>query len=254
MSLEGKVAVITGGGSGMGRASCLRLAQSGAAVVVADIDGAAADGVAKEIDAAGGTGRAFAVDVADVEQLRALVEFAEAELGGINVLFNHAGIPGPAGLDMSVDDFQRTVDINLRSAFFLTSYAVPVIKASGGGSIIFTASTSGVVGSPLSPLYSMTKGGLVVFAKSIALMHAPEIRANVIAPGPVDTPMLPTFMGRDDPALIEGRLKAWIDTSVPMGRKCQPEEIAEAVHFLASDASSFITGVVLPVDGGFLAR
>lgn len=254
MGLQGKVAVITAGGSGMGRASCLRLARDGAAVVVADLDAAAAEAVAAEVREAGGEARAFTVDVGDVTQLRAMVDFTEAELGGLHVLFNHAGIPGPAGLEVSVEDWTRTVDVNLRSAFFATAYAVPLMQASGGGSIIFTASTSGVVGSPLSPLYSMTKGGLVVFAKSVALMHAPHIRANVIAPGPVDTPMLPTFMGRDDPALIESRLSAWIDTSVPLGRKCRPEEIAEAVHFLASDASSFVTGVVLPVDGGFLAR
>jgi NAD(P)-dependent dehydrogenase (short-subunit alcohol dehydrogenase family) len=255
MRLQDRIAVITAAGSGMGRAGAMRMAAEGATVVVADLDGAAAEGVCKEIADAGGTAVPFAVDVADVDRLRELFDFVDREYGVLHILYNHAGIPGPTGLDIPIEEFERTIAINQRSAFYGTAYAVPLLqRADGKGSIIFTASVSGVVGSPLSPLYSMTKGSLVTFAKSLALALAPDIRANVIAPGPVDTPMLPTFFGRDPGVDVAARMQGFLDTSVPLNRKCQPEEIAEAALFLASDASSFVTGMVLPVDGGYLAR
>jgi NAD(P)-dependent dehydrogenase (short-subunit alcohol dehydrogenase family) len=255
MRLQDRVAVITAAGSGMGRAGAMRMASEGATVVVADLDGAAAEGVCKEIADAGGTAVPFAVDVSDLGRLKELFEFVDREFGVLHILYNHAGIPGPTGIDIPVEEFELTVAINQRSAFYGTAYGVPLLqRADGKGSIIFTASVSGVVGSPLSPLYSMTKGSLVTFAKALALSLAPDIRVNVIAPGPVDTPMLPTFFGRDPNVDIDARMQGFLDTSVPLGRKCQPEEIAEAALFLASDASSFVTGMVLPVDGGYLAR
>jgi NAD(P)-dependent dehydrogenase (short-subunit alcohol dehydrogenase family) len=255
MRLQDRVAVITAAGSGMGRAGAMRMASEGATVVVADLDGAAAEGVCKEIADAGGTAVPFAVDVSDLGRLKELFEFVDREFGVLHILYNHAGIPGPTGIDIPVEEFELTVAINQRSAFYGTAYSVPLLqRADGKGSIIFTASVSGVVGSPLSPLYSMTKGSLVTFAKALALSLAPDIRVNVIAPGPVDTPMLPTFFGRDPNVDIDARMQGFLDTSVPLGRKCQPEEIAEAALFLASDASSFVTGMVLPVDGGYLAR
>ena len=254
MNLAGKVAVITAAGSGMGRASAIRLARDGAAVVAADIDEAAAQGTVDQITAAGGSAKAFQIDVSDLGRLRELMSFVETEYGALHVLFNHAGIPGPAGLDMTGEEWDCTVAINMKSAFFGTSYAVALMQRSGGGSLIYTASTSGVVGSAFSPLYSMTKGGINVFAKAVALALAPTIRANVIAPGPVDTPMLPTFLGRTDPSQAEQILEGFIEGSVPLRRKCTPEEIAEAVLYLASDRSGFVTGITLPVDGGFLAR
>ena len=131
---------------------------------------------------------------------------------------------------------------------------MPLLERADRASIIYTASTSGVAGSPSSPLYSLAKGGIVVFAKSVALMHAPKVRANVIAPGPVDTPMLPKFLGRQEPEKAEEILKTWVSGSIPLQRRCTPEEIAEAVLYLASDRSAFVTGIVLPVDGGYLAR
>jgi NAD(P)-dependent dehydrogenase (short-subunit alcohol dehydrogenase family) len=252
--LAGKVAVVTAAGSGMGRASAIRLAEDGAAVVVADIDEAAARETVDAIRDAGGRAEPFQIDVGDVARIAELFSFVDAEFGRLDVVFSHAGIPGPAGLDVTEDEYDRTMAINQKSAFFVTKHAMPLLERADRASIIYTASTSGVAGSPSSPLYSLAKGGIVVFAKSVALMHAPKVRANVIAPGPVDTPMLPKFLGRQEPEKAEEILKTWVSGSIPLQRRCTPEEIAEAVLYLASDRSAFVTGIVLPVDGGYLAR
>lgn len=253
--LEGRVALITAAGSGMGRASAVRFASEGAHVVVSDIDEAAAKEVTETITASGGSANAVGCDVGDMDQIKALVDSVERDHGVLHVLFNHAGIPGAAGLDVEQDDWTRTVDINQRSAFYATTYALPLIrKAEGKGSIIFTSSVSGVVGSPFSPLYSMTKGGIVLFMKSLAIRLGPEgIRSNAILPAMIETPMLSQFLGREKGADIED-LKAAYKANVPMGRVAVPEEIASAAAFLASDDASWVTGVALPVDGGFLAK
>ncbi len=252
--LEGRVAVITASGSGMGRAAALRMASEGAHVVVADIRGEAAGETVDLIAATGGSASSFVLDVSKVDQIEALM----AEVGSIHhkidVLYAHAGIPGPAGLEMSEADYDETAAINMKSAFFTVARAVPLLEASGNASVILTASTSGVVGSPFSPLYSMTKGAIVTYGKSLALALAPNVRVNVICPGPVDTPMLPLFFGREPGTDVKPLMKEFLETSVPLQRPSQPEEIAEVALFLASDASSFVTGVTLPVDGGYLAR
>jgi NAD(P)-dependent dehydrogenase (short-subunit alcohol dehydrogenase family) len=251
--LDGKKAVITAAGSGMGRAAALMFAREGATVVVADVRGEAAMDVVEEIGGAGGNAEAFTVDVADLAQLRALFDHVGDRFGRLDVLYHHAGIPGPAGLDAGVDDFQRTVDINMRSGYYAASYAVPLLRAAGGGSIIFTASISGLHGSPLSPLYSMTKGGVVLLAKSLALQLAPEgIRVNAVCPGATDTPMLPQFFGRL-PQEEASRRRAAYEATIPLRRIARPEEIAAAALFLASDLSSYVTGHALPVDGGVSA-
>lgn len=253
--LEGRVALITAAGSGMGRASAVRFADEGAHVVVSDINEAAAKEVTAAITDAGGAATAAVCDVADMNQIKDLVEGVGREHGVIHVLFNHAGIPGAAGLDVEQDDWTRTVDINQRSAFYATTYALPFLRqADGKASIIFTSSVSGVVGSPFSPLYSMTKGGIVLFMKSLAIKLGPEgIRSNAILPAMIETPMLSQFLGREPGADIED-LKAAYKSNVPMGRVAAPEEIAGAAAFLASDDASWVTGVALPVDGGFLAK
>jgi NAD(P)-dependent dehydrogenase (short-subunit alcohol dehydrogenase family) len=254
MRFTDRVAVITAGGSGMGKAVAHRLGAEGAHVVVVDLDGDAAGAVVKEIEAAGGAGQAEQLDVRDLDAFEDLYRRLGAQHGGIHVVHNHVGIPGPAGLDISIEDWQTSVDVNMRSAFFSAKFAMPLLRAGGVGSIVFTASTSAIVGSPFSPLYSMTKGSLTSFARSLALIGAPDnIRANVICPGPVDTPMLPTFFGRSSGADI-GDLMANFISFVPMGRPAQPEEIASVVAFLASDDSSFVTGVTLPIDGGLTIK
>src|SRR5215207_590009 len=253
--LEGRVALITAAGSGMGRASAERFASEGAHVVVADINEAAAKEVTEAIRADGGAATAAVCDVGDVDQIKAMIDAVGREHGVLHVLFNHAGIPGPSGLDVGQDDWTRTVEVNQRSAFYATTYALPLLRAAGGkGSIIFTSSVSGVVGSPFSPLYSMTKGGIVLFMKSLAVKLGPEgIRSNAILPAMIDTPMLSQFFGRESGANIDD-LKNAYKSNVPMGRVARPEEIASAAAFLASDDASWVTGVALPVDGGFLAQ
>jgi NAD(P)-dependent dehydrogenase (short-subunit alcohol dehydrogenase family) len=190
-----------------------------------------------------------------VNQIKELIDGVARDHGVLHVLFNHAGIPGAAGMDVSQDDWTRTVDINQRSAFYATQYALPLLrKAEGKASIIFTSSVSGVVGSPYSPLYSMTKGGIVLLMMSLAVRLGPEgIRSNAILPAMIETPMLSEFFGRESGADIED-LKNSYKSNVPLGRVAKAEEIASAAAFLASDDASWITGVALPVDGGFLAK
>ncbi len=253
--LQGRVAVVTAAGSGMGRASSIRFAEEGAHVVVTDKDEAAAKQVAGEISAAGGAASAMVCDVGDLDQIRAVVDAVERDHGVLHVLFNHAGIPGAAGLDVTPDDWADTVDVNQRGAFYATQYALPLLRrADRKGSIIFTASVSGVVGSPFSPLYSMTKGGIVLLMMSLAIKLGPEgIRCNAILPAMIDTPMLPQFFGREHGADIADLRDAY-KANVPMARMGDASEIASVAAFLASDDASWVTGVPLPVDGGFLAR
>jgi NAD(P)-dependent dehydrogenase (short-subunit alcohol dehydrogenase family) len=258
VKLADRVALITAAGSGMGRESALLFAREGATVVVVDRDGDAAQRTVDDIAAAGGAASAATCDVSRVDELRALFDRVEQEHGVLHVLFNHAGIPGPAGLDVSEEDWQLAVDVNQKSAFFCTSFGLPLLRKAGGkGSIIFTASTTGLVGSPYSPLYSMTKGAVVNFTRGVAVALASEgIRANAICPGPIETPMLPLFFGRTPSleARVDDEIRGFIAAAVPMGRPGQPSEIAAAALFLACDDSSFVTGVPLPVDGGFTAR
>lgn len=256
MRFKNRVAVVTAGGSGMGRASAIRLASEGATVVVADIDAAAADGTVDSIAAAGGAAEPFTVDVADLDQLRALFDHVEQRHGMLHVLFNNAGIPGAAGVDITPAEWDQAVDINLKSAYFASAYALPLLgRADGRGAIVFNASTGGIVGSQGAPLYGLTKGGVVLLMQSLALtLAASGVRANAVCPGPMDTPMLPRFFTREVNPEIEAKIPGLIKRLVPMQRAGQPEEVASAVAFLASDDASFITGVALPVDGGYLAQ
>jgi NAD(P)-dependent dehydrogenase (short-subunit alcohol dehydrogenase family) len=254
MLLKDKVALITAGASGMGRSGAEAFAREGAHVIVADVNEGAAKETVAAIEAEGGSATAAVVDVRDLGALRELADSVTKEHGKLHVLYNNVGIPGAAGLDLSPEDWDTGLEINGRASFFLSGYLVDALKAAGGASVIFTSSTSGLVGSPYSPMYSFTKGGVIALVRSMALAYAADgIRVNAIAPGSVETPGLPGFFRIDDPEEIEKRKAAFFAT-IPLGRASQPEEIAQVALFLASDMSSYITGVTIPVDGGITAK
>jgi NAD(P)-dependent dehydrogenase (short-subunit alcohol dehydrogenase family) len=179
--------------------------------------------------------------------------------GGLDFVWNHVGHPGPAaieGIDMA--DFEIAIDLNLRSILVTTEAAIPELRARGGGSLLYTASTSGIVGTQFSPVYSAAKFGVVGFVRSLAKRLAPEgIRVNAVCPGPIDTPMLRVFVARPDQQRTAGQdketLVAQRGRQNPMGRTGRPEEIANAALFLISDEASFVSGAALPVDGAATA-
>jgi NAD(P)-dependent dehydrogenase (short-subunit alcohol dehydrogenase family) len=200
MRLQNKIGIVTAAGSGMGRAGVIRFAKEGAKVAVVDVDGKSVDDVVKEITAAGGTAIGIAADLREDANAKRIVRETAKHFGGLDFVWNHLGHPGPAsveGLDMA--DFALAVDLNLRSQIVTTEAALPEIKARGGGSLLYTASTSGLQGSIFSPVYSAVKFGVVGFARALAKRVAKDgVRVNVICPGATDTPMLRVFVARPD--------------------------------------------------------
>jgi NAD(P)-dependent dehydrogenase (short-subunit alcohol dehydrogenase family) len=261
MRLAGKIGIVTAAASGMGRAGALRFAREGAQVAVVDVDAAGVQRVVSEIAGAGGTAHGIVADLTQDEESRRIVWDTVSRFKGLDFVWNHVGHPGPAaveGIDMSA--FDLAIDLNLRTVLLTTEAAIPEMRArGGGGSLLFTASTSGLQGSSYSPVYSMCKFGVVGFVKSLAVRLAPEkIRVNAVCPGPIDTPMLRVFVARPDQKSTAGLdpedlVRRRAAGSVPLGRTGRPEEIANAALFLLSDEASFITGAALPVDGGVTA-
>jgi NAD(P)-dependent dehydrogenase (short-subunit alcohol dehydrogenase family) len=242
--LDNKVAVITGGASGIGRATARRFAAEGASVVVADFDDQRGPEVAEEIG-----GLFVRVDVADEQSVIAMYERTVEVYGGIDVLFNNAGI-SPADddsiLTTGLDAWKRVQDVNLTSVYLCCKYGIPHLQERGGGSIINTASFVAVLGSATSQIsYTASKGGVLAMSRELAVQFAREkIRVNALCPGPVNTPLLIELFAKD-PERAARRL-----VHVPMGRFGEPEEIANAVLFLASDDASFVTATTFMVDGG----
>ena len=259
MRLANKIGIVTAAASGMGRAGAVRFAREGASVAVVDRDAAGAQAVAAEIAAAGGRAIALAGDLRDDAFARGIVASTVREWGGLDFVWNHVGHPGPAsieGLDWA--DFDLAMDLNVRTVLVTTVAALPELRARGGGALLFTASTSGLTGSQFSPVYNITKFGIVGLVHGLSKRYAKEkIRVNAVCPGPTDTPMLRVFVARPDSQLPQGETPETLvrkrGGQVPMGRPARPEEVANAALFLLSDEASYITGVALPVDGGATA-
>ena len=249
--LEGKVAIVTGGASGIGRVTCELFAAEGARVVVADLAGTAAGEVASAIAAAGGTARAVDVDVASEDGAAGMVAEAVSSYGRLDVLVAAAGIfpPDDGGLlDTPPETWQRVMDVNLKGVWLCCRAAVPAMLDSGGGSIVNVASFVAIVGAATAQVaYTASKGGVLAFTRELAVEYARRgIRANALCPGPIETPLLAELLA--DPVRRHRRL-----VHIPVGRFGRAEEIARAALFLASDESTFVTGSSLVVDGGITA-
>ena len=249
--LDGKVALISGGARGMGETEARLFVREGAAVVIGDILDEEGEAVAASIANAGGQCRYVHLDVREETHWQAAVAEATARFGTLNVLVNNAGIgssPFPVH-EEPVDLWDRTMAVNLKGVFLGTRAAIPAMLDASGGSIINISSQLGIVGVPYNgAAYQTAKGGVRIFTKAAALQYASHgIRVNSVHPGPVVTEM--TRAGRNDPARLETML-----SRIPMGRYGEPEEVAHAVLYLASDESSFVTGSEVVVDGGWTAQ
>lgn len=255
MRFKNKRVLVTAAASGMGRAGCELFAREGGQVVAVDIDHVRLADLVGTINANGGKAHAIHADLMKADECQRIVHEAAARMGGLDVFWSHAGMPGYAGIEeYDAEGYDRAMDLNVRSSFVAAGVAIPYMRQAGSGSIVFTASVAGLVGFRVSPLYSAAKFGVVGMAKALALRYAPEnIRVNVVCPGATDTPMLPQFFGPMTDPKAAAEAQALAKTRIPLGRYAEPEEVARAAAFLASDEASFITGVALPVDGGFTA-
>ena len=252
MRLANKVAIITGAGSGMGRAAALLFAREGAKVVVADLDPKTGEEVAGEVTTAGGEALFVSVNVAVEEQVQQMVQAAVERFGALHVLYNNAGImPADDGAvtDISEQTWDKVLDVNLKSAFFCCKYAIPEMVKAGGGSIINVASFVAILGCTVpQDAYTASKGGMISLTKSLAVQYAKRgIRANAICPGPIETPLLRMLWTSE-----EERNKRL--NRIPLGRFGTPEDIVYLALYLASDESSWTTGAVMVVDGGITSN
>ncbi|CAN5643376.1 MAG: SDR family oxidoreductase [Actinomycetota bacterium] len=249
--LEGKRAIVTGAGNGIGREISLRLASEGARVALADLDEEAANKVAGEIG--GGETLVHKTDVTKPEEVEALVARVVSEWGGLDVMVNNAGVGIAASApDTKLDDWQFVIDVSLKGTFLGIKHAVPAMRESGGGSIVNMSSIAALVGLKDRAAYCAAKGGILALTRASAIDHIEEgVRVNCIAPGTVETPWVDRITaGYDDPAEAKEIMKA----RQPHGRFVQPEEIAAMAAYLASDESSSVVGACMTVDGGVTAR
>ncbi|ARS91655.1 SDR family NAD(P)-dependent oxidoreductase [Natrarchaeobaculum aegyptiacum] len=249
--LEGRVALVTGGGRGIGRAIAVELAAAGATVVPVARSSDEVTAVAETIDADGGEAMAMTADVTDESAVDDLIEETVDTFGGLDVVVNNAGINPASALGrpetVSRDGLESVLEVNLEGAFSVTAAAADALKASDDGAVVNVASVGGVVGLPRQHPYVASKHGLVGLTKSIALDWAPDVRVNAVAPGYVSTALTEELERDDD-------LRRSILERTPLERFADPEAIAGPVVFLASDAARFVTGTCLTVDGGWTAR
>lgn len=253
VDLSGKVALVSGGSSGMGTAICTRLAESGAAVVVGGRDADRTASVVDSITAAGGRAATALGDVAVSSEAATLVDVAVSEFGGLDLVVNAAGVIHRAdALGTTDDDWHRVMSINVDGTFFLSRAAIPALRARGGGVIVNISSTCGLVGSAGLVAYSASKGAVTNLTRAMALDHAAEgIRINAICPGSVDTPML---VSEHPQGTTADEVFARNLASIPEGRIPEPSEVADLALFLCSDAARHIHGANLSLDGGYTAQ
>jgi NAD(P)-dependent dehydrogenase (short-subunit alcohol dehydrogenase family) len=249
--LGGKTAIVTGASAGIGQASALALAAAGAAVVIADVDTLRGENVAAAIRASGHQALFVATDVRDDAQVAAMVARTVDEFGGLDLAFNNAGIEGTPAIthECTRENWDRTLAINLTGVWTCMRHEIPRMLERGGGSIVNCASVAGLVGFTTIPAYTASKHAVVGLTRTAALEYAEQgIRVNAVCPGVIDTEMVARFTGGQPEA------EAALTATEPVGRLGRPEEIADAVVWLCSDRSSFVTGQAIAVDGGFVAR
>lgn len=249
MDLNNKVAIVTGGASGFGASIATHLSRSGAAVMIADLNGEGAQRMADQLTAAGGRVAAIACDVAKETDYRAMVEATIAQLGGLHIVVNNAGTThrNKPALEVTEEEFDRVYRVNLKSLYWSAQCVLPHFVQQGGGVMVNVASTTGVRPGPGLTWYSGSKAAMINLTKGLALEFARHgVRINAVNPMIGETPMMADFMGMEDtPANRERFL-----SRIPLGRFTRPEDVGSAVTFLCSEASSFLTGVCLDVDGG----
>jgi dihydroanticapsin dehydrogenase len=250
MQLEGKVAIITGAATGIGRATALLFAEEGASVIIADVNEDDAQRTVANIEDEGGSARFVQADVSEAEDVQALMERAAEEMGGIDVIVNNAGAQRSGVVtEFEESEWDLLMRVNPRSCFLGAKYGVPRLRERGGGSIVNVSSLAGLKGGPGMTAYSASKGAIIAFTRALAEELAPDnIRANSVCPGWIDTPF-------NEPAIefMGGRAQQeeMVQQTVPLKRQGTPEEIAPGILYLASDASSYVTGQELVIDGGF---
>lgn len=247
--MKDQVAIVTGGASGFGESMCRAFAREGASVVVADLNEQAAAGVAGDLASAGTQAISIRVDVAKAPDMNALAKAAVERFGRIDVMVNNAGMSHANRPMLEVDEafFDRLYAVNVKSIYLSAVACVPIFRKQGGGSFINIGSTAGVRPRPGLTWYNGTKGAVQLLTKSMAVELAPDrIRVNAINPAIAETPLLTTFMGTEDTPENRKRFLA----TIPLGRLCRPEDVAQAAVFLSDPASNYITGVCLDVDGG----
>ena len=253
---DGKVVIVTGAAGGIGRATAVRFASEGASIVAVDLDGRALAETTAAVETAGGTATAVEADVGAADDTARYVATAVDTFGGVDVLFNNAGIEGAAApLDAYPEDvFDRVIRVNLRGVWLGMRAVTDALRARGGGVIINTASIAGLSGTPGLIAYGASKHAVVGMTKTAAAELAPAgIRVNAVCPAPIETRMMRSIesgMNPDDPEAV----KKLVTESLPLGRYGEPEEVAALVAFLASDDASYITGGIYPIDGGRMAR
>jgi 2-keto-3-deoxy-L-fuconate dehydrogenase len=252
MKLEQRVAVITGAGSGIGRAMSLLFSREGARILAADLNGGAAEETAAIVTGAGGTCHPFAVDASQPEQVRAMIEQALATYGRVDILCNNAGIGSTTDVvECEPDEWDRVMTVNVKSAYLGCKYAIPHMLEQGGGVIINTASVAGMVGIVKRASYCASKGAVIALTRQVAVEYVTRgIRVNCLCPGTVDSPWVERLLQQADDRVAARQA---LEARQPMGRLGTPEEVAAAALYLASDDAAFITGTGLVIDGGWTA-